>query len=75
MRSISTIAHEISVEWKKVSPYAKPYLNAMLTLHSTQDKYGLDDAHSICLHFLSNAQGFRGGKAKELKAELKALFK
>lgn len=75
MRSISTIAREISVEWKNVSPYAKPYLNAMLTLHSTQDKYGLDDAHSIISYFLANASSFRGGKAKELKAELKALAK
>lgn len=67
MRSISTIAREIIQEWKTVSPYARPYLNAMLTLHSTQDKYGLDDAHTICLYFLANAGGFREEKQRNLK--------
>lgn len=72
-RSIQSIAWEIQREWKKVNYAAAPYLNAMCSLHSMTDKYGSDDAKSIILYFLNNAQGFRGDAAKRLKAELKAL--
>lgn len=72
-RSISTIAHEIRKEWKKVHYSAVPYLEAMYQLNSIDDKYGFDDAKSIILYFLGNAASFRGPKAKELKAELKKI--
>ena len=75
MRPISEIAHEIQTEWKNVHFAAKPYLDAMKSLHCVSDKYGCDEAKGIILYFLSNAQGFRGAKAKELKAELKSMLK
>lgn len=76
VRPICTIARDIQREWgSKVNYAAKPYLNAMLSLSSVNDKYALDDGKSIVLYFLSNASAFRGEKAKALKAELKALVK
>ena len=74
-RPIYQIAKEIKDAWKNPSPYALAYLNPMLTLNSIDDNYFFDDARSIILYFLSNAGGFRGEKARELKQELKDLLK
>ena len=74
-RSIATIAGEIRQDWK--NPYfgAKPYLEAMETLHRVEDNYYYDSGRSVVLYFLANAQSWRGEKAKAIKAELKALLK
>jgi hypothetical protein len=73
-RSIQYIACDIRAAWFKVSPYAKPYLDAMTYIDRITDNYYYDDARSIVLYFLSNAASFRGPDAKALKAELKALL-
>ena len=73
-RPIYEIAGEIKDDWLRVSPYAEPYLNAMLTLESPNDSYGMDDAKSVVLYFLANAQGWRGPVARKIKAELKEMF-
>ena len=74
-RPIYEIASEIRKTWgAKVSPYAKPYLEAMFSLNDITDKYIYDSGESIVAYFLSNASGFRGEDAKRLKAELKALL-
>lgn len=77
-RPIYEIAADIKREWSKlgkgVSPYAKPYLDAMFSLTTIQDNYILDSGSSVVLYFLSNATSFRGERAKQLKAELKAMF-
>jgi len=75
VRSISDIAAEISREWKNVNYAARPYLEAMFTLTSFQDKYGYDSAAGIVLRFLNNAGSWRGETAKRIKAELKAMTK
>ena len=75
MRSLSTIASEISTVWTNVNYGARPYLQAMLQLDRITDRYGFDDARSIVLYFLSNATGWRGPDAKRIKAELKAMLK
>lgn len=72
-RSIRSIALDIRKEWAKVNYAAKPYLDAMMELNSINDKYYNDSAKSVVMYFLSNASGFRGERAKALKAELKAL--
>jgi len=72
-RPIHVVAGEIRAEWKKVYFGAVPYLTAMSSLSDIRDNYGMDNAKSIILYFLSNASGFRGPKAKELKAELKKI--
>jgi len=75
VRLVSEIAIEISANWKNVNYAAKPYLDAMRQLYSVDDKFGVDSGKSIVSYFLSNASGFRGEKAKELKAELKKMYK
>ena len=75
-RPIAVIADEITNEWgSKINYAAKPYLEAMFSLNSVKDNYGLDSGKNIVLYFLGNAASFRGPKAKELKAELKAALK
>lgn len=74
-RSIYKIAQEIKADWKKPYFGAVPYLNAMSYLERVDDYYGLDSAREIILYFLANAQTWRGEKAREIKAELKALVK
>lgn len=70
-RFIYEIAEDIYRDWKKPSPYAKPYLEAMLSLGSPSEMYGQDSAKSIVLYFLSNARSYRGPQAQKLKSELK----
>jgi hypothetical protein len=72
-RPIHAIADEIIRDWKKPYFGAVPYLGAMRFLHTVEDSYGYDDARSVILYFLSNATTWRGAKAREIKAELKAL--
>lgn len=74
-RPISEIAAEIDEKWPKVSPAARPYLDAMYDLETIDDKYMYDDAESIILYFLSNAASWRGDDAKRIKKELKELCK
>ena len=75
MRPLFTIAREIRADWKKVSPYAAPYLQAMSYLNSVDDNYILDSGRSIVSYFLANAGSWRGETAKRIKAELKAMVK
>ena len=72
-RPISTIARDIRRDWKNVNYAARPYLDAMFSLDTMEDKYGYDSAHSIIAYFLGNAGTWRGPVAKAIKAELKAL--
>lgn len=73
MQTISTIAREISREWKNINYAAKPYLEAMRSLDSASDSFGYDSAKSIVAYFLANASGYRGDAAKANKAALKAI--
>ena len=74
-RSISNIAYDIKKAW--ANPYfgAKPYLDAMTSLNSINDKFYEDSAKSVVMYFLANASTFRGNDAKVLKLELKNLMK
>ena len=74
-RPICTIAREIHEDWENVSPYAKPYLDVMTSLRSIEENYMYDSAKGIILYFLANASGWRGPKARAIKAELKAMVK
>lgn len=75
MRPLFTIASEIRKDWKNVSPYAAPYLQAMSYLNSVDDRYIMDSGRSIVSYFLANAGSWRGETAKRIKAELKAMVK
>lgn len=74
-RPLSTIAREIRKDWKNVNYAAKPYLDAMATLETMNDKYGYDDASSVVIYFLSNATSWRGDTARAIKAELTKMYK
>jgi hypothetical protein len=78
-RELHQIGREINDDWrligKGVSPYARPYLDALLTLESIDDNYILDSADEIVRRFLANASTYRGEKARTLKAELKGMLK
>ena len=76
MRTFREIALEIKQKWTKISPYAYPYLDAMLGIDSTDKNapYYYDSAESVVLYFLANAQGFRGEDARRIKSELKSML-
>lgn len=73
VRSLSDIAAEIRRDWKKPYFGAVPYLDALSQLDSINDSYGADDAKSMVIYFLANAQTWRGDVAKRVKAELKQM--
>lgn len=72
-RHIWQIANEIRASWQNIYFGARPYLDAMASLSSINDNYGLDSGRSVVLYFLANATTYRGPEARRLKAELKAL--
>jgi hypothetical protein len=72
-RPLYQIAKEIRQDWKNVYFGAVPYLQAMMSLNSIDDNYGMDSAKSIVLYFLSNASTWRGENAKRIKSELKKM--
>ena len=74
-RPLSTIAAEIRRDWKRPYFGAVPYLDAMSVLSDMSDSYGCDSAESIVLYFLSNANTWRGGVARYVKSELRAMLK
>jgi len=69
------IAHSIRADWKKVYFGAVPYLEAMGSLRSLDDDYGMDSGRSIVQYFLANASTWRGDIARQIKAELKRRLK
>lgn len=74
-RSLSTIANDIRVDWAKPFFGAVPYIDAMESLNTIQDKYFYDDAESVVRYFLANATTWKGETARAIKAELKAMLK
>ena len=73
-RPLREIAAEVKEDWEKPYFGAIPYLAAMESLDSMNDRYGLDSADSIVRYFLSNARTWRGDTARRIKAELKAML-
>lgn len=72
---LSSIARRVKIDWKNVYFGAKPYLDAMQTLNTVEDSYGVESGKSIVLYFLANAASWRGEVAKAVKAELKSRVK
>lgn len=73
VRPLHIIARDIEKDWTKIYFGAVPYLQALKTLSTIKDDYGLDDAHTIIIYFLANAQTWKGEKAREIKKELKKI--
>ena len=82
-RRICDIAEEIERTWgnwarggaSKVSPHARPYLDAMHELNDLTENFYYDSAKSVVLYFLANAAGWRGEDARRIKAELNEMLK
>ena len=76
-RTFAEIAREIKQTWKNVYFGAKPYLQAMATIDSSDKNapYMLETAEDIVIYFLANATYWRGEDAKRIKAELKSMIK
>jgi hypothetical protein len=74
-RPIKHIAFDIWTDWEKPTFGALPYLQAMMSLNTINDKYGDDSAKSIVTYFLSNASKYHGDKARWYKRELKEILK
>ena len=74
-RSLFSIAHEISENWQRVSEPARPYLEALQTLVGFEDLYGADRGEEVTTCFLSNAQGWRGETAQQIKQELNSMLR
>ena len=72
-RPIYAIARDIREDWKKPSVYAIPYLQAMEVLDDINGAYVFDSARDVVVRFLCNSAGWRGDKARAIKAELKTL--
>lgn len=75
-RTFQQIAKDIKSTWLNVYFGAVPYLEAMLTLDTTDPNasYYYYEAGDIVRYFLANAQTFKGADAKRLKAELKSML-
>ena len=73
-RPLHVIAVQIIGNWSKMSPYAAPYVSAMLELDSINGMYYHDTAREIVMRFLANAQSWRGAVARDVKKELKGML-
>lgn len=75
-RTLSEIAKDIIQHWN--NPYfgAKPYIQAMLLIHSADPDapYLAVSAKHIVTYFLANATTFRGEDARRIKDELKKQY-
>lgn len=74
-RKLYEIAREIRADWKNIYFGAKPYLDAMGSLESIDDRYGFDSAETIVRYFIANAGTWKGETARRVKAELRSLLK
>jgi hypothetical protein len=76
---LSDLAAMIQRDWssqgKGVNFAAKPYLEAMRSLTTVRDRYGMDPGESIVAYFLSNATSWKGPTAKAVKTELRRRLK
>lgn len=70
-KRIYELASIIHADWLPPNYAAVPYLDAMATMESIDDAYGLDNGRGIISYFLSNATTWRGETARAIKAELK----
>ena len=71
-RPIHEIVREIRRTWAKPYFGAVPYLDALSSVSSGKDMYGVERADHLVRYLLSNMTTFRGEDARRLKAELKS---
>ena len=75
VRPLYVIAQEIKKTWKpNVHPWAKPYVDALLTVDKMSDRYICEDARTQVIYLLGNMRMWRGEDAKRIKAELNSML-
>jgi len=60
---------------KEAFVYCRDYLEAMTTLQSINDSYGMDTGKLIVAYFLNNVRQWKGETAKAIKKELNKRLK
>lgn len=69
---LSQVADLIRRDWgAAMSPYAKPYVVALLQCPDVTSRYGAESAKDIVLGFLCNCSTWRGPVARLVKVELR----
>ena len=77
MKTLNQIAAEILIEWRENPStashriFARPYVDAMLSMRTCEDMYGLEYGDMIVARALDNLAQWRGDKAREMKQLLK----
>lgn len=74
MRPLYQIAIDIRAHWPKPYFGAVPYIDAMRSVASINEAYGVESARGLVLYFLANAGSWRGEHAKRIKAELRGML-
>lgn len=77
-RTLDELGNLMRRSWSRdgqVSPAAKPYLDALVSLQTMDDSYGADSASNIITYLLGNSTGWKGETAKFVKNELKRRLK
>jgi hypothetical protein len=77
-RSLSDIAREIIADYrskgKPVHFSAVPYVDAMRSLDTMDDRFYEDDAETVVIYALSNLSTWRGETATRVKRELRVML-
>lgn len=74
---LNRLAAEILVEWRATPSsagyriHALPYVEAMLSMRTCEDMYGLEYGDMIVAYALDNLSQWRGYKARQIKIQLK----
>jgi hypothetical protein len=69
------IESDFQEQKKRVPVPLAPYLDAMYSLETVSDKYGMDSGRSIIAYALSNMSTYKGVTAKAVKVKLRELLK
>jgi len=69
------IRRDLAEQGKEMYFGAVPYIDAMSTMDSIDDRFGEDSGQSIVAYALGNLQTYRGPKARAIKAELNKRLK
>lgn len=77
-RTLDEIARDIHTGFKNSAGYyaAEPYVDALYGLHQTDlsGHYYEDTVATVVLYLVENLGGWRGDKAREVKAELRSAL-
>jgi hypothetical protein len=81
MKPLNQLAAEILVDWKESPSSAfyriqsMPYVEAMLTMRTCEDRYGLEWGDMVVARALNALHQWRGETARKVKAELNEHLK